>query len=194
MKTKTSLVCVITVLVLAILACSVNLVSPTPTPQPTYTPQPTFTPVPTNTPPPTATPIPTVEDILTERGFEYSPSLSTCEAGPCRTYVYQSTTLIIQAIVFENGQFRIGFVLTSKGSADPLDITIRVINDIYGQTIADWFNSHFTVSGGNINVQGATSVVDGHWVANGFKKVDTTTLYIFMIIAPDSQTPSGFNP
>lgn len=72
MKTKSSLIFAVVVLVLSMMACTFNDLigqSATPTPQPTFTPlptntlQPTFTPIPTATLVPTATPIPQIAGI-----------------------------------------------------------------------------------------------------------------------------------
>lgn len=116
MKTKSSLIFAVVVLVLSMIACTFNDLigqSATPTPQPTFTPlptytlQPTFTPIPTATLVPTATPIPqipgidfpvTVQDVTLKF---YSVTITTGETNVGDTVMSPNpgrSVLVVQAM------------------------------------------------------------------------------------------------
>lgn len=204
MKNKIWIIIASFALALSILGCGINLSSatatpqptltplPSPTPLPTLTPYPTETPMPTETPSPTVTPVPSTEEVLLNAGFIKNTG-ATCNGGSCTDYTYlNSQGLTIIAVVFDEGEFRMAFVMTSQTASSSLNVCLDIIKKIYGPNITAWFNTHFDLVNGSVSE--GTDVIDGHWIGNTSTQVNAQTIQVIMVISPDTNVPPGVNP
>lgn len=146
------------VLVLAAMACQVNLTNPTPTAVPTDTP--TATPVstatstPTNTPtsvptlvPPTATatpePVADIETLLKDNGFANTGRDAKCDT-PCTDYLNTSHGVFLVQ-VYDNGM--VAMIIPINADHEAVGkITDDLLNKVYGPEVDTWVGSNMSAA------------------------------------------------